>query len=166
MLHTREEAWREAKVAVLAHLERALEDGTPHQVSAPRYVAVLGGKAEFSPSVAAALAAEHADEVAQVAWLGDGAPSNWTLASDLCPFAIQILDIIHALQHCNDCGKALLGEADPALSQWNARMQHLIEASQPEALSRELVECLPFTTTDGHLDALDGLVAYYRTNEK
>lgn len=165
MLQTREESWREVKVAVVAHLKPSLEDGTPHHVSSPRYVAVLGGKTEFGLSVAAALAAEHADEVAKVAWLGDGAPSNWKLASELCPFAIQILDIIHGFQHGNDCGKVLLGEADPALPLWRARIQQLIEASQPDALIRELLDCLPFTTTDGHLAALDGLVAYYRTNE-
>ena len=166
MLLTREEAWREAKVAVVAHLQRFADDVAHHDVSSPRYAAVLGGKDEFSSAVAAALEVERADEVPLVAWLGDGAPGNWTLASKLCPLALQILDVIHAFQHGHDCGKALLGEADPALPLWDTRMQQLIDASQPDALIRELLDCLPLTTTDGQLAALDNLVAYFRTNEK
>ncbi len=164
MLLTREDAWREAKVAVVAHLTPG-RDGAPHEVSSPRFAAILGGKVEFSSAVAAALAAERADEVPLVAWLGDGAPSNWTLASELCPFAIQILDVIHALQHGNDCGKALLGEGDAALPLWAARIEQLLAASNVDLLVRELLDCLPFTTTDAHLGALDDLIGYYRTNE-
>jgi hypothetical protein len=166
MLLTREEAWREAKVAVVARLEPSPGEGVAHHVSEPRYVAVLGGKSEFSPAVAAALAAEHAEDVPLVAWLGDGAPGNWTLASEQLPFAIQILDIIHAFQHGHDCGKALLGEADAALPLWDERIRQLVDASQPDALIREMLDCLPFTTTEGQLAALDSLVGYYRANEK
>jgi hypothetical protein len=165
MLLTREEAWREAKVAVVARLEPS-RGGAAHKVSEPRYVAVLGGKSEFGPAVAAALAAEHADDVSLVAWLGDGAPGNWTLASEQLPFAIQILDIIHAFQHGHDCGKALLGDTDAALPLWDERIHQLVDASQPDALIHELLDCLPFTTTEGHLAALDNLVSYYRANEK
>ena len=165
MLLTREEAWREAKVGVVARLT-CFTGGEHHIVSEPRYVAVLGGKKEFGKALAAALAAERADEVPKVAWLGDGAPSNWTLASDLCPFAIQILDIIHAIEHGTDCGKALLGEGDAALPLWGERIRALIDAASPDALIGELLDCLPYTTTDAHLDALDNLVGYYRTNEK
>jgi hypothetical protein len=43
MVLTREDAWREAKVGVVAHLTRFTDDATHHDISAPRYVAVLGG---------------------------------------------------------------------------------------------------------------------------
>jgi hypothetical protein len=164
MLLTREDAWRETKVGVIARL--GSDRDARHFISAPRYVAVLGGKAEFGVKLAAALAVERADEVSKVAWLADGALSNWTLASELCPFAIQILDIIHAVQHGNDCGKALLGEGDPALPLWEARIRSLIDAPTIEPLMRELMDCLPFTSTEVHLAALDNLLGYYRTNQK
>lgn len=48
---------------------------------------------------------------------------------------------------------------------WDTRMQQLIEAAQPDALICELLDCLPLTTTDGHLAALDNLVGYFRNNE-
>jgi len=166
MVLTREEAWREAKVGVVAHLTRSPDEATPHDISSPRYVAVLGGKMEFAATLAAALEVEQAELVPQVVWLGDGAPGNWTLASELCPLAIQVLDIIHAFQHGNDCGRALLGELDPAQPLWDERIRHLVDASQPDALIRELLDCLPHTTTEAHLAALDNLVGYYRTNEE
>jgi hypothetical protein len=166
MVLTREEAWREAKVGVVAHLTRFPDDATHHDISSPRYVAVLGGKKEFAATLAAALEAEQADLVPQVVWLADGAPGNWTLATELCPLAIQVLDIIHAFQHGHACGKALLGDLDPALSLWEERIRHLIDASRPDALIHELLDCLPYTTTEAHLAALDNLVGYYRTNEE
>lgn len=166
MLLTREAAWKEVKVAVVARAEAFQSEKQRRRVDDARYVAVLGGQDAFKKSLGAALAAERADEVALIAWLGDGARENWTLASDLCPFAIQILDIPHAVHWAMLCGKALLGEDDPGLPLWEARIHQLIEADSPDAAIAELLECLPLTSTDDQLAALDDVVGYYRTNEK
>ena len=157
------EGWKEAKVAVVARGESIIPDKT---VLEPRYVAVLGGQDEFRAALKAALDAESADDVMNIIWLGDGAAENWTLASQLCPFAIQILDLIHAVQNGMVCGKKLLGENDPGLADWHTRIGQLIEANSPDAAIRELLDCLPCTTTDEELAALDSLVRYYRNNEK
>jgi hypothetical protein len=85
MLNTREEGWKEAKVAVVAEGEDFLDVKKRRQVSKARYVAVLGGQDEFRKSLNAALEAERADEVMKIVWLGDGAPENWTMASEICP---------------------------------------------------------------------------------
>ena len=157
------EGWKEAKVAVVARGESIIPDKT---VLEPRYVAVLGGQDEFREALKAALDAESADDVMNIVWLGDGAAENWTLASELCPFAIQILDLIHAVQNGMVCGKKLLGENDPGLADWQTRIGQLIDANSPDAAICELLDCLPFTTTDEELAALDSLVRYYRNNEK
>jgi hypothetical protein len=162
MLNTLE-GWKEAKVAVVARADSIIPNKT---VLEPRYVAVLGGQAEFRAALKAALEAESADDVMNIVWLGDGAPENWTLAKDLCPFATQILDFIHAVQNGMVCGKKLLGETDPGLADWQARIRQLIDANSPDAAIRELLDCLPFTTSDEQLAALDSLVRYYRANEK
>ena len=107
MLLTREHGWREAKVAVVARGEGIIRG---KGVLEPRYVAVLGNQDEFRAALKAALDAELADDVMRIVWLGDGAAENWTLAKALCPFAIQILDFIHAVQNGMACGKKLLGE--------------------------------------------------------
>lgn len=157
------EGWKETKVAVVARGESIIPDKT---VLEPRYVAVLGGQDEFRATLKAALDAESADDVMNIIWLGDGAADNWTLASQLCPFAIQILDFIHAVQNGMVCGKKLLGDNDPGLADWQTRIRQLIEANSPDAAIRELMDCLEFTTTDEELAALDSLVRYYRNNEK
>ncbi len=157
------EGWKEAKVAVVARGESIIPDKT---VLEPRYVAVLGGQDEFRVALKAALDAESADEVMNIVWLGDGAAENWTLASQLCPFATQILDLIHAVQNGMVCGKKLLGDNDPGLADWQTRIRQLIDANSPDAAIRELLDCLPFTTTDEELAALDSLARYYRNNEK
>lgn len=166
MLLTREEGWREAKVGVVARggcfppgMERARRS-----IEDARYVAVLGGQQEFKQSLAAALAAERADEVETVVWLGDGAAENWTLARELCPFAIQVLDVPHAAHWAMDCGKALLGEGHCLQRQWDARVHQLLDADGPDTIIAELMECLPLTETDEQLAALDDVIGYYRTN--
>jgi hypothetical protein len=163
MLLTRENGWREAKVGVVARGESIVPDKA---VLEPRYVAVLGNQDEFRAALKAALDAELADDVMRIVWIGDGARENWTLAEDLCPFAIQILDFIHAVQNAMVCGKKLLGDSDPGLADWENRISQLINANSPDAAIRELLDCMDFCTTDEHFAALDTLVRYYRTNDK
>lgn len=165
MLLTREAGWKEAKVAVVARGDDFLQEKNRRSVAQARYVAEFG-HAEFRSALTAALEAERADEVQNVVWLGDGAPENWKLATELCPSAIQVLDLPHAIQNGVACGKRLLGEADAALPAWQERITRLLDAPSPDAAIRELMECLPHTTDDEQLAALDDLVRYYRTNEK
>jgi hypothetical protein len=163
MLLTREHGWREAKVAVVARGESIIPDKA---VIEPRYVAVLGNQDEFRTALKAALDAERSDDVMRIVWLGDGARENWTLAEELCPFAIQILDFIHAVQNAMVCGKTLLGEGDPGLAGWEERIRQLINAKSPDAAIRELLDCMDFCSTDEQFAALDTLVRYYRSNDK
>jgi hypothetical protein len=166
MLHTREEAWREAKVAVVARGENHVTSGTSKRpgVLQARYVAVLESREKYVAMLKAALAAERADEVTKVVWLADGAAGNWTLAKECLPFAIQILDHPHAVQHGIACGRILLGEDADCLDLWERRLRTLLEAG-PEHLIAEIMDCVPETLTDDELEALDDLVRYYRTND-
>ena len=63
------------------------------------------------------------------------------------------------------CGKTLLGEGHAALPLWEARVRQLLDADSPDAAIVELMECLPHTTTDEQLAALDHVINYYRSNE-
>jgi hypothetical protein len=165
MLLMREEGWKEAKVAVVARGEDFLQEKNRRCVTKARYVAEFG-QAEFRKSLAAALEAERADEVQHVVWLGDGAAENWKMADELCPLAIQVLDLPHAVQNGVTCGKRLLGEVDASLPAWQERLVQLLDGPSPDAAIRELMECLPYTTDDEHLAALDDLIRYYRANAK
>jgi len=83
------EPWKEAKVGVVYRHDR--EASEPIADSA-RYVAVVNGLGEFAPVLEEALHVERIEEVPTVVWVGDGAVCNWTLADQLAPDAIQILD--------------------------------------------------------------------------
>lgn len=83
-----------------------------------------------------------------------GGQEEFRASLDLCPFAVQVLDFIHAVQNAMVCAKVLLGEADPGLPDWENRITNIIDAPSPDAAIRELLE------------ALNKLVGYYRTNDK
>ncbi len=57
------------------------------------------------------------------AGLGDGAVWIWTIASEHCPDAIQIVDRFHAKPHLSDVGKAVYGATSDRARAW-ARERH------------------------------------------
>jgi hypothetical protein len=166
MLPTRgEQAWHEAKLAVIYRDEHHVAgDATVRgQVTEARYVGVLGSQDEFRPALDTALAVEHAAEAATVAWLGDGAPGNWTLADELCPRAVQILDWMHVTEHASDGGKAVLGDSDPLVAVWQRSIEGRLWEGDVAAVCDELTACL-CDATPTQRDALEGLRRYYTTN--
>lgn len=158
--------WKESKVGVIYRHD--LEKNAPVPSSA-RYVAIVNGLGEFAPVFQQALAVEAIEDVRTVIWLGDGAACNWTLADQLAPDAVQILDWYHAVQHAMDCGKVLLGEESPYLPLWKTRAEALLATGDVDATIAELMACIPEVPKrrrDGPdaLKAIDDLLRYYRTN--
>lgn len=160
------EPWKEAKVAVLVRNENhAPAHGRSRGVvTRGRYVAVLGDQDEFAHSLRQALQAERAQEAGVVAWLGDGAPENWTLADGLTHGnCIQILDCQHALENGMRAGRVLLGEQDSTLQLWQRRIEQLVYAGKPDVLIEEVMDCI-LEADDEQLGAVNELVRYYRSN--
>jgi len=160
-------AWKEAKVGVLVREGNYLSQREHKRgvVQQGRYVAVLGGQDAFRELMREALDVEKWGRFRETIWLGDGARGNWNLADALCPTAVKILDLGHSLQNGSTCGKALLGENDPFVEDWNKRFEQLVRAGDVDTVVRELMECLLETTTEAQVNALDSLVGYYRANQ-
>ena len=160
-----EEPWKEAKVGVLYRHDPSTRAPIP---GTSRYVAVVNGLGEFAPVLEEALEVENIDDVGKVVWVGDGAVCNWTLADQLCPDAVQILDWHHAVEHAMDCAKALLGDESPWLPVWQQRTEALLAAGDLDAVISELMDCLPLVPKGRGqreaLDAVENLVRYYRAN--
>jgi len=160
-----DEPWKEAKVGVLYRHDPLTSKPVPKSA---RYVAVVNGMGEFAPVLEEALEVENIDDVAKVVWLGDGAVSNWNLADQLAPDAVQILDWHHAVEHAMACGRVLLDEESPLLPAWQQRAEQLLAAGDPDALVSEVMDCLPLVPRGRGqreaLDAIEGLVRYYRAN--
>jgi hypothetical protein len=160
-----DEPWKEAKVGLTYHHDTAANEPMP---GSARYVAVVGGVGNFAPVLEEALEVENIDDVKTVVWVGDGAVCNWTLADQLAPDAVQILDWCHAVEHAMTCGKILLGDESPWLPLWERRAKELLLAGIPEAVIAELMDCLPLVPRGRGqremLGAVEDLVRYYRTN--
>ena len=88
--------------------------------------------------------------------LGDGAAWIWNLADDLCPGAIQIVDLFHAKQHLSDVATAVYG-AGTDVGRQSARLRHdeldtghlraLCEALRAHAPTHdEARQCLGYVT--------------------
>lgn len=159
------EPWKEAKVGVI---RTATVNTETNVVSVdkekPRYVAVLGNQDEFAAAMRAALQAEGGITGRFIAWLGDGAPGNWSLADLLCPGCVQILDWHHAVEHGMTLGRALLSEDESVMGLWKARLETLLHSGNNDALISELMACLDENTPTDAIGALDDLVRYYRAN--
>lgn len=95
MLLTREEKWKEMKLArIFSEDERIAineERGYIHQST---YIAHLGGHKDFWQKVE-----YHLDSKAEMVLIADGAPWIWKRAEAMYPESIQILDFYHAKQH-------------------------------------------------------------------
>ncbi len=160
-----DEAWKEAKVGVTYRHDSKANAPIP---KTSRYVAIVNGLGEFAPVLEEALEVENIDDVGKVVWLGDGATGNWTLADQLCPDAVQVLDWHHAVEHAVDCGKVLLGEESPWIPVWQRRAEELLAAGDPDALIAEIMDCVPLVQRGRGqrelLEAVENLVRYYRAN--
>jgi uncharacterized protein UPF0236 len=161
-----EDAWKEAKVGVTYRHDSKANAPIP---KTSRYVAVVNGLGEFAPVLEEALEVENIDEAGKAVWVGDGAACNWTLAEQLSPDAVQILDWHHAVEHAMDCAKILLGEESPWLPLWQRRAEALLAEGDPDAVISEIMDCVPLVELRRRdrreaLQAVDDLVRYYRTN--
>jgi hypothetical protein len=161
------EPWKEAKVAVVYREEHhvASNDNARGQLAQARYVAAIGA-VEFRAQLRIALRLERAHQTPRVAWVADGAPGNWTLAHQVAPKAIQILDWMHAVEHATDCAKVLFGPEDPCVELWKQRTEQLLGDGAVKQLLDELSECWEQTERQGDRKALRDLSRYYRNNRK
>jgi hypothetical protein len=144
-----ESGWSEAKVGVVFRSENHLRGSKQKRglVTKARFVAVLGGQEEFSRELEAAIRVERGEGAGRIVWLGDGAAENWTLALNLCPTAIQVLDYLQLWKKRLE--QALMAERDPA-----------------GILIDELTACAFLVEDDEKRAAIKDLVRYYRTNRK
>lgn len=165
MVSTRDLGWKEAKVAVLYREEHhvAGDKEVRGQMTEASYVATLSGLDSFREELSAALLAQKTEETQRVIFVADGAPVNWNLCEELIPWAVQILDFYHAMEHAMDCGKILYGEQGEGLSSWKEEIKNLLLEGSFEELESFLQSKL-FGALASHQSALKKLLAYYRSH--
>ena len=160
--------WKETKLGGTFREAHHVQ-GTSSQrgvVSQARYTAILGEQSEFKESMKALLDVENWRRAGKIVWLGDGAKGNWTLAEEVAPTAIQILDFQHAVEHAMNCAKALLGEGSDCLPAWQSRIEELLLTESVDTLISEIMQAWNETDNPFATKAISQLVQYYRNNEK
>lgn len=159
------ESWKESKLGVIYREEHHLVSSNVQRgcVTQARYVAHLGSVKVFKKHMHAALEAEQSDEAKEVIWLGDGAVWNWNMADELCPQAIQILDVMHAIEHATDCAKILFGDDDIMIAMWVNRIKDIFYHGDTQALFDELGACR-FGANQAECATINELMRYYTNN--
>ena len=95
MVLTREEKWKEMKLARLFDASQAVEINKDRgHIGSSTYVAHLGNHKAFLKKVE-----YHVDSMADVVFIADGAPWIWKWVEANYPEAVQILDFYHAKEH-------------------------------------------------------------------
>jgi len=165
MLPTRgADPWREVKVGLVVREDRLVDNKGRGLITEARFVARLGDFTGFKEELMTALNLERAWECERLVVVGDGAKWVWSLADEICPGAIQILDYPHALQYAHNAAKALF-EAFPGLQ--NLFVEHIereLWAGRVGALIQELQSCL-FAARGKPRKALMTLIRYYSSNK-
>lgn len=157
--------WKECKVGVVYDQRHHLRGGRRHRgaVTQARFVSSLRGIDDFRLELDAALEVERALDAKRVAWVGDGAPWNWSLREELCPTAVASLDFMHMAEHASTCGKAVLGDQDPWVEIWTRSIVQRINAGLVHDVLADLRDIRPGLRGERR-QAVDDLIRYYETN--
>jgi hypothetical protein len=107
------------------------------------YGATLGDVTAFTPLVAT-LAHTHGHHLArEVIVLGDGAVWIWQLAASQFPYAIQILDYYHAVEHLTTVANARFGEGKPEATAWVAAREAELHEDRVKEVLEAIMEWKP-----------------------
>lgn len=161
MIHTRDEDWKEAKLAVLYRTQDGYK--IPRRKSC--YVATMSGIEGFTKELEPFVKAARKQPSKAVVWLGDGAPWNWNLASELAPKAIQVLDWVHAVEHGAKVANLIFGQDEAMAALYLNRIKDLLEQGAIDILRRELLDCQVHLAGQALVE-MSALRNYYLTNQK
>jgi len=135
-VNTREESWKETKVAVAVRCARSIGAEGPGPLKAQRteYTAHLGSADAFERQLywLACRQGERGQEA--TLFLGDGSPWIWNLADTLFPHAQKLLDFYHLAEHVHQAAKELYGEGSEAASRWAEATLSRLRAGEVEAV--------------------------------
>jgi len=167
MVHTREEAWKEAQVGVVSRTSEACagNDNARGGLSQPHRVARLADRKGFRTALGDVLRLQGVTRHTRVVWVGDGAKGNWSLCESLCPRALQILDGYPLVEHAQACAEALLGKKHPCTALWVERIKQLAWQGDAREILLELRACrFEVGACQAHQDALRAFYRYVLGN--
>ena len=141
---------REGKLVILWSAESRDEEGFPvRDPGSITYSAAIESAAtldtdeypsEFAERVRREAGRRRFTEAHRMVVVADGAKYNWSVASELFPNAIQILDRCHAKEHLNEVANAVYGKGSRAAEQWASLRKDELDGELVEKLLAALNE--------------------------
>jgi hypothetical protein len=154
-----DQGYREAK-AVLAFSTHDVAEVSKerHELLAKVLQAKVTDSEAFRDIFAAVYHQAHGDQAAEVIVLADGARWIWTMAEDLVPQAIQILDFSHAKHYLWEAGKLIYGEGSALVGPWVKERETLLLEDKVEQVIAHLQYFLDLRP------ALAPIIHYFQQN--
>jgi hypothetical protein len=126
------------------------------------YTATFGDIDAFRPLLWALALRCGVQEAEVVVFLADGALCNWSLAEEYFPWAIQIVDWYHAVQHLGAVAEAFFGSRTGPGRGWLAARKRELWEGKVKAV-REAIELLP-ARTEEQAEAQRAEGVFFRNN--
>ena len=156
-----EEGWKEIKVAACFSWDRTKPDADPEAVS---YCADWESAERFRKTVWREALVRGVSSARSLAVVGDGAPWIWELASEIFPYATQILDWYHLTEHLSTAAKVVHGEGKPETLALVERWKTEMWEGRSEGVEEELRE-LVAAGKDDKDNTLRKCADYLQTNQ-
>ena len=139
MILTREDDWKEMKLARIFSAKSHMETGKSKDlILQSHYVAHLGGHRAFFKKVE-----KHTDTLPNMVWVADGAKWIWDWVGESYPNAIQILDYYHCKEKLCEFAKEIFARKPEGLHPWIDQQEELLFNDQVELVMANitLVSC-------------------------
>jgi hypothetical protein len=167
-VNTREEGWKDVKIAVLQKRPRG-EPATVAQWDQQRLPAAtvrwawgaIASSKCFRKTWRAWLKQAGVEQMGEVHVLADGADWIWKAVDRVLTGSLQTLDIYHALEHVAQAGQALYGEGTPAADAFRERGRQGLLTEGWTGLCRLVGEAYAQGDTPERRTALEKLVGYF-----
>lgn len=160
MLFTRDDGWKEVKVARLFKSSDCIDpNGKASWIRHSQYYGLLGGSVPFTGGVEAILDGYNVPQ-GQLVFLSDGAQwiRNWV--EDAFPGSVAILDYYHALEHLHKFKVAVFGDKEEGAG-WAEEQAALLLESQTEAV----ISNIRVAAKEKGTGEAEKLIGYYGANK-
>ncbi|MGO8699497.1 MAG: ISKra4 family transposase [Limisphaerales bacterium] len=129
---------REVKLGCVFTQQSTDDEGQPlRDPASSTYVSSFACAPDFGPLIRAEALRRGMALATMVVLLGDGAAWIWEIARTCFPFAAQIVDFYHALEHLTALTDLLFGTKSVLSKEYQARWRAYLEVDQVAALIRE-----------------------------
>lgn len=160
MFLTREESWKEVKMARIFKSEDNVQINNDRKIiSESKYVAHLGSHKEFFPKLE-----YYIDHLRTLVFIGDGARWIWNWADDFYSEAVQILDYYHASEHLHGFADCYFNDSGQK-QKWLDKQKELLMEDKVEYVIKN-IQGLEKSKNKKAESKRNRLIGYYKRNQK